>query len=155
MCNFVDIMFSSFSLDWRRGIAIYLSIVRRFDGSCTFYNPSLLGVVWRGDRFPSIQGQREREKSERERGVGGMGDYRGLNVRRDRGGCCPPMDLMRSEAMQLVRIIVPVESAHLTLSYLGDLGLFQFKDVCRIFNAFPGSIPGCSLVPVCSLPNNE
>ncbi|RWW58515.1 hypothetical protein BHE74_00034600 [Ensete ventricosum] len=64
-----------------------------------------------------------------------MGDYRGLNVRRDRGGCCPPMDLMRSEAMQLVRIIVPVESAHLTLSYLGDLGLFQFKDVCRIFNA--------------------
>ncbi|XP_065007349.1 V-type proton ATPase subunit a3-like [Musa acuminata AAA Group] len=58
-----------------------------------------------------------------------MGDYRGLNVRRDRGGCCPPMDLMRSEAMQLVRIIVPVESAHLTLSYLGDLGLFQFKDL--------------------------
>lgn len=36
---------------------------------------------------------------------------------------------MRSEAMQLVRIIVPVESAHLTLSYLGDLGLFQFKDL--------------------------
>lgn len=58
-----------------------------------------------------------------------MGDYRGLNVRRDRGGCCPPMDLMRSEAMQLVRVIVPVESAHLTLSYLGDLGLFQFKDL--------------------------
>ncbi|URE01644.1 vacuolar proton translocating ATPase 100 kDa [Musa troglodytarum] len=58
-----------------------------------------------------------------------MGDFRGLNVRRDRGGCCPPTDLMRSEAMQLVRIIVPVESAHLTLSYLGDLGLFQFKDL--------------------------
>lgn len=59
-----------------------------------------------------------------------MGDYQRLNVRRERG-CCPPMDLMRSEEMQLVRIIIPVESAHRTLSYLGDLGLVQFKDVCR------------------------
>ncbi|WOL16764.1 V-type proton ATPase subunit a3 [Canna indica] len=58
-----------------------------------------------------------------------MGDYQRLNVGRARGGCCPPMDLMRSEAMQLVRIIIPVESAHLTLSYLGDLGLLQFKDL--------------------------
>lgn len=45
------------------------------------------------------------------------------------GGCCPPMDLMRSEPMQLVQVIVPMESAHLTVSYLGDLGLVQFKDV--------------------------
>ncbi|KAJ6842677.1 V-type proton ATPase subunit a2-like [Iris pallida] len=45
------------------------------------------------------------------------------------GGCCPDMDLMRSEAMQLVQIIIPMESAHLTLSYLGDLGLLQFKDL--------------------------
>ncbi|CAN6912975.1 unnamed protein product [Brassica oleracea] len=30
------------------------------------------------------------------------------------GGCCPPMDLMRSEPMQLVQVIVPKESAHLT-----------------------------------------
>lgn len=45
------------------------------------------------------------------------------------GGCCPPMDLMRSETMQLVQLIVPMESAHLTVSYLGDLGLVQFKDV--------------------------
>lgn len=45
------------------------------------------------------------------------------------GGCCPPMDLMRSEPMQLVQLIVPMESAHLTVSYLGDLGLVQFKDV--------------------------
>nr|XP_010934090.1 V-type proton ATPase subunit a3 [Elaeis guineensis]XP_029123038.1 V-type proton ATPase subunit a3 [Elaeis guineensis] len=44
-------------------------------------------------------------------------------------GCCPPMDLMRSEPMQLVQIIVPIESAHLTVSYLGDLGLLQFKDL--------------------------
>jgi len=39
------------------------------------------------------------------------------------------MDLMRSEAMQLVQVIIPAESAHLTVSYLGDLGLIQFKDV--------------------------
>ncbi|KAA3454210.1 V-type proton ATPase subunit a3 [Gossypium australe] len=45
------------------------------------------------------------------------------------GGCCPPMDLFRSEAMQLVQLIIPMESAHLTVSYLGDLGLIQFKDL--------------------------
>lgn len=47
----------------------------------------------------------------------------------DGGGCCPTMDLLRSEPMQLVQLIIPVESAHRTVSYLGDLGLFQFKDV--------------------------
>ncbi|KAK6159508.1 hypothetical protein DH2020_006822 [Rehmannia glutinosa] len=45
-------------------------------------------------------------------------------------GCCPPMDLMRSEPMQLVQLIIPIESAHLAVSYLGDLGLIQFKDIC-------------------------
>ncbi|KAJ0962202.1 hypothetical protein J5N97_030030 [Dioscorea zingiberensis] len=49
--------------------------------------------------------------------------------RRREGGCCPTMDLMRSEEMQLVQLIVPIESAHLTVSYLGDLGLLQFKDL--------------------------
>uniref|UniRef100_A0A803LPB2 V-type proton ATPase subunit a n=1 Tax=Chenopodium quinoa TaxID=63459 RepID=A0A803LPB2_CHEQI len=44
-------------------------------------------------------------------------------------GCCPPMDLMRSEEMQLVQLIIPLESSHLTVSYLGDLGLLQFKDL--------------------------
>ncbi|KAK9113038.1 hypothetical protein Scep_020557 [Stephania cephalantha] len=44
-------------------------------------------------------------------------------------GCCPPMDLFRSEPMQLVRLIIPVESSHLTVSYLGDLGFIQFKDL--------------------------
>ncbi|KAL0348438.1 UNVERIFIED_CONTAM: V-type proton ATPase subunit a3 [Sesamum angustifolium] len=48
---------------------------------------------------------------------------------RGTGGCCPPMDLMRSEPMQLVQLILPVESAHLAVSYLGDLGLIQFKDL--------------------------
>ncbi|KAL4273460.1 hypothetical protein GQ457_13G007540 [Hibiscus cannabinus] len=46
-----------------------------------------------------------------------------------RGGCCPPMDLFRSEPMQLVQLIIPIESARLTVSYLGDLGLLQFKDL--------------------------
>ncbi|KAJ4866489.1 hypothetical protein Rs2_22888 [Raphanus sativus] len=45
------------------------------------------------------------------------------------GGCCPLMDLMRSEPMQLVQVIVPMESAHLTVSYLGNLGLVKFKDL--------------------------
>ncbi|KAF7817610.1 V-type proton ATPase subunit a3-like [Senna tora] len=45
------------------------------------------------------------------------------------GGCCPTMDLFRSEPMQLAQLIIPTESAHRTISYLGDLGLFQFKDL--------------------------
>ncbi|KAK2381727.1 V-type proton ATPase subunit a3 [Trifolium repens] len=45
------------------------------------------------------------------------------------GGCCPPMDLFRSEPMQLIQLIIPIESAHRTVSYLGDLGLLQFKDL--------------------------
>ncbi|KAI3755585.1 hypothetical protein L1987_55389 [Smallanthus sonchifolius] len=45
------------------------------------------------------------------------------------GGCCHPMDLFRSEAMHLVQLIIPIESARLTVSYLGDIGLIQFKDL--------------------------
>ncbi|GAB2291775.1 V-type proton ATPase subunit a3 [Dionaea muscipula] len=45
------------------------------------------------------------------------------------GGCWPLMDLLRSEQMQLVQLIIPIESAHLAISYLGDLGLIQFKDL--------------------------
>ncbi|XP_057975826.1 V-type proton ATPase subunit a2-like [Malania oleifera] len=45
------------------------------------------------------------------------------------GGCWPTMDLLRSEPMQLVQLIIPMESAHRTISYLGALGLFQFKDL--------------------------
>ncbi|PNY10293.1 vacuolar proton ATPase a3-like protein, partial [Trifolium pratense] len=45
------------------------------------------------------------------------------------GGCLPPMDLFRSEPMQLIQLIIPIESAHRTVSYLGDLGLLQFKDL--------------------------
>ncbi|XP_038884966.1 V-type proton ATPase subunit a2-like isoform X2 [Benincasa hispida] len=39
------------------------------------------------------------------------------------------MDLLRSEPMQLVQLIIPNESAHRMISYLGDLGLFQFNDL--------------------------
>ncbi|KAL7153786.1 hypothetical protein ABFS83_04G191700 [Erythranthe nasuta] len=41
----------------------------------------------------------------------------------------PPMDLMRSEKMVLVQLIIPVESAHRAVSYLGELGLLQFRDL--------------------------
>ncbi|KAJ1401327.1 hypothetical protein SESBI_28838 [Sesbania bispinosa] len=39
------------------------------------------------------------------------------------------MDLLRSEPMQLVQLIIPIEAAYRSISYLGDLGLFQFKDL--------------------------
>ncbi|XWS28447.1 hypothetical protein CRYUN_Cryun25bG0069800 [Craigia yunnanensis] len=41
----------------------------------------------------------------------------------------PPMDLMRSEKMTLVQLIIPVESARRSISYLGELGLLQFRDL--------------------------
>lgn len=41
----------------------------------------------------------------------------------------PPMDLMRSEKMMFVQLIIPVESAQRAVSYLGELGLLQFRDV--------------------------
>ncbi|CAM8964067.1 unnamed protein product [Rhodiola kirilowii] len=41
----------------------------------------------------------------------------------------PPMDLMRSDKMTFVQLIIPVESAHRAVSYLGELGLVQFKDL--------------------------
>ncbi|KAK6935991.1 V-type ATPase, V0 complex, 116kDa subunit family [Dillenia turbinata] len=41
----------------------------------------------------------------------------------------PSMDLMRSEKMTFVQLIIPVESAHRAVSYLGELGLLQFKDL--------------------------
>ncbi|XP_009617904.1 V-type proton ATPase subunit a1-like [Nicotiana tomentosiformis] len=41
----------------------------------------------------------------------------------------PPMDLMRSENMTFVQLIIPVESAHPAITYLGQLGLLQFRDL--------------------------
>ncbi|GER34838.1 v-type proton ATPase 116 kDa subunit a isoform [Striga asiatica] len=41
----------------------------------------------------------------------------------------PSMDLMRSEKMMFAQLIMPVESAHLAVSYLGQLGLLQFRDL--------------------------
>ncbi|PIA32078.1 hypothetical protein AQUCO_04600026v1 [Aquilegia coerulea] len=41
----------------------------------------------------------------------------------------PVMDFMRSEKMTFVQLIMPVESAHRAISYLGELGLLQFKDL--------------------------
>ncbi|XP_028757067.1 V-type proton ATPase subunit a1-like [Neltuma alba] len=41
----------------------------------------------------------------------------------------PSVDLMRSEKMTFVQLIIPVESAHRAVTYLGELGLFQFRDL--------------------------
>ncbi|KAL6216213.1 hypothetical protein ACLB2K_009439 [Fragaria x ananassa] len=41
----------------------------------------------------------------------------------------PTMDLFRSEPMQLVHLIIPIDSSRRAISYLGELGLFQFKDL--------------------------
>ncbi|KAL4650092.1 hypothetical protein ACB092_01G061700 [Castanea dentata] len=52
-----------------------------------------------------------------------------MGERRGGGWASATMDLLRSEPMQLAQLIIPVESAHRTISYLGDLALFQFKDL--------------------------
>ncbi|CAN6470898.1 unnamed protein product [Victoria cruziana] len=39
------------------------------------------------------------------------------------------MDLLRSEKMCMVQMIIPVESAHGAITYLGELGLLQFRDL--------------------------
>ncbi|XP_030526593.1 V-type proton ATPase subunit a1-like isoform X2 [Rhodamnia argentea] len=44
-------------------------------------------------------------------------------------GKLPAMDLMRSEQMTFVQFIIPVESAHRAVSYLGEVGLVQFRDL--------------------------
>ncbi|KAL5764151.1 hypothetical protein ACOSP7_016500 [Xanthoceras sorbifolium] len=41
----------------------------------------------------------------------------------------PSMDLMRSEKMTFVQLIMPAESARRAISYLGELGLLQFRDL--------------------------
>ncbi|KAG0463653.1 hypothetical protein HPP92_019722 [Vanilla planifolia] len=41
----------------------------------------------------------------------------------------PPMDFLRSERMSFVQLIIPVECAHRAVSYLGEIGLVQFKDL--------------------------
>ncbi|CAI0435890.1 unnamed protein product [Linum tenue] len=64
------------------------------------------------------------------------------------GSFWPAMDLLRSEPMQLVQLIIPMESAHRTISYLGDLGLFQFKDLnpekSPFQRAYAGQIKRCA-----------
>ncbi|OIW15761.1 hypothetical protein TanjilG_04296 [Lupinus angustifolius] len=39
------------------------------------------------------------------------------------------MDLMRSEKMSFVQLIIPAESSHRAISYLGQLSLLQFRDL--------------------------
>ena len=54
----------------------------------------------------------------------------------------PPMDHMRSEKMCFVQLIMPAESSRLAVTYLGELGLLQFKDV---------SAPSLSVASPCYL----
>ncbi|WVZ18377.1 hypothetical protein V8G54_005699 [Vigna mungo] len=53
----------------------------------------------------------------------------------NRGRSLPTMDLLQSEPMQIVRLLIPTESAYRSISYLGDLSLFQFKDVRLLFSS--------------------
>ncbi|GMP43072.1 hypothetical protein CsSME_00012583 [Camellia sinensis var. sinensis] len=41
----------------------------------------------------------------------------------------PPMDLMRSEKMVFIQLIMPFGSAQRVIFYLGELGLLQFSDL--------------------------
>ncbi|XP_068668322.1 V-type proton ATPase subunit a1-like [Aristolochia californica] len=41
----------------------------------------------------------------------------------------PEMDFLRSEKMSFVQLIIPAETAHRAITYLGELGIIQFKDL--------------------------
>jgi V-type H+-transporting ATPase subunit a len=56
----------------------------------------------------------------------------------------PPMDHMRSEKMCFVQLIMPADSSRLAVTYLGELGLLQFKDV--------SAPPSLSPLPATSTP---
>lgn len=60
------------------------------------------------------------------------------------------MDLMRSEAMTFVQLIIPAESAHRAITYLGELGLLQFRDVTSLsLSQIPTFVPFFELRFVC------
>ncbi|KMZ58218.1 hypothetical protein ZOSMA_79G00610 [Zostera marina] len=40
----------------------------------------------------------------------------------------PKMEFLRSEEMSFVQFIIPFESAHRAVTYLGDLGVVQFNN---------------------------
>ncbi|CAG9463900.1 unnamed protein product [Pedinophyceae sp. YPF-701] len=46
------------------------------------------------------------------------------------------MDMWRSEEMQLLQLIIPSESAHATISALGEVGMLQFRDLNSDKSAF-------------------
>lgn len=70
----------------------------------------------------------------------------------------PPMDHLRSEKMCFVQLIIPAESARLAVTYLGELGLLQFKDVSLSLSisrsrrqSLPASEAPLSLPDLCDL----
>lgn len=61
----------------------------------------------------------------------------------------PPMDLMRSEKMMFVQLIIPVESAQRAVSYLGELGLLQFRDVSVLSTQIRVAVLNCVEMNLC------
>lgn len=51
-------------------------------------------------------------------------------------GHLPKMEFLRSEEMSFVQFIIPFESAHRAVTYLGDLGVVQFNDVSYLVFSF-------------------
>ncbi|MEW5316803.1 MAG: hypothetical protein WDW38_008153 [Sanguina aurantia] len=49
------------------------------------------------------------------------------------------IDLWRSEEMQLMQLIIPAESAHSTITALGEVGLLEFRDLNEEKSAFQRS----------------
>ncbi|GAB4815451.1 hypothetical protein N2152v2_002497 [Parachlorella kessleri] len=47
-----------------------------------------------------------------------------------------PLSLFRSEEMQLMQLLIPAESAHQTITALGEVGMLQFKDLNADKSAF-------------------
>ena len=46
------------------------------------------------------------------------------------------LQLFRSEEMQLMQLLIPAESAHQTITALGEVGMLQFKDLNADKSAF-------------------
>ncbi|VVB01749.1 unnamed protein product [Arabis nemorensis] len=67
----------------------------------------------------------------------------------------PQMDLMRSEKMTLVQLIIPVESAHRSITYLGELGLLQFRDLNADKSPFQRTFANQSISRVVKTPQAQ
>lgn len=67
----------------------------------------------------------------------------------------PPMDHLRSEKMCFVQLIIPAESARVAVTYLGELGLLQFKDVSALPRSSRPSLASPPLARICLIQPRE